>query len=273
MKGLQEKNDDGIFLQVKHGCICQESRTPREGFVPIEVTNVRTGDKVTKYIKRYKGVEALVRRIEWYDREHDGTRFMGWKLVLDANGTACTLDLPFESRVGSRFMKLAENIDFTQPIEFSAWKGPDDKTAFSVKQNNENVPQKYTRDEPGDCPAPVQGFNKKWNFDKQKEFLHARMVHVVIPRVQAINGASQSAATESSPAGNENNGHAKEIDISAILAQAQTNLKDYAKEKGMTLNDAIEEWFGTRVWAEVEKMEPAIIQQMADKLADEVIPF
>lgn len=270
MKGLEKHSDDGIFLVVKHGCICRESRTPREGFTPIEVMNIRTGNATTKYIERYKRIIATIKKIEWYDREFEDTRFMGWKLVLDdGDGTVCTLDLPFESRVGSRFMKLAENIDYADPVEFSAWRGPDDKTAFSVKQHGQNIPQKYTRDDPGDCPPPVQGFNKKWNFDAQKEFLHERMVNVVIPRVQAINASNghhetvqgEGASTEGATNGNE------------ILASIQTDLKNYAAEQSVTVTDAIEKFFGTRSWSQVENLAPATLAAKAKELADAVIPF
>lgn len=270
MKGLQEKNDDGIFLVIKHGGIVQESKNPREGFIPIEVVNIRSGDTTTKYIKRYKGVEALVKRIEWYDREFEDTRFMGWKLVLDAAGVACTLDLPFESRVGSRFMKLAENIDYAQPVEFSAWRGPDDKTAFSVKQNEQNVPQKYTREDPGDCPPPVQGFNKKWNFDAQKEFLHERMVQVVIPRVLAVNAAFANSDTPEEPEHSANGNGAGD---NAVLERIKTYLKDYATEKKVTVKDAIQTWFDTREWADVERLNPAVLAATEERLADAVIPF
>lgn len=272
MKGLQEKGDDGIFLQIKHHCICQESKSPREGFLPIEVKNVRTGDTITKYIKRYKGVEALVKRIDWYDKEYDGTRFMGWKLVLDANGTACTLDFPFESRVGDRFMKVAENLDFSFPVEFSAWKGPDDKTALVIKQKNENVAQKYTRDNPGECPVPEKGFNGKWNFDKQKEFLHKRMTEIVIPKLQALNGSTNGHEQHEAKSA-ETNGHLKTIDGENLLKQIQSNLQDYAGQQKITLTDAIEKWFQTRSWADVEKMETAKLDEINDRLADDVIPF
>lgn len=268
MKGLQEKGDDGIFLVIKHGGIVQESKYPREGFGPIEVVNARSGESTTKYIKRYKGVEALVKKIEWYDREFEDTRFMGWKLLLDADGTPCTLDLPFESRVGSRFMKLAENIDFAQPVEFSAWRGPDDKIAFSVKQNEMNVPQKYTRDDPGDCPPPVQGFNKKWNFDAQKEFLHERMVSLVIPRVQAVHASNGYHETVQEEAGAEDT-----TNSNGLLPSIQTDLKNYATEQGVTVTDAIEKFFGTRSWSQVEHLAPSTLAAKAKELADAVIPF
>lgn len=266
MKGLQEKNSDGVFLQIKHHCICQESRSPREGFVPIDVKNVRTGETITKYIKRYKGVEALIKKIEWYDREYDGTRFMGWKLLLDANGTICTLDFPFESRMGDRFMKTAENIDFSRPVEFSAWKGPDDRTALTIKQAGQNVSQKYTKDNPGECPVPVKGFNGKWNFDKQKEFLHKRMLDVVIPRAQAAN----SHGVEHSDRVNDPDAP---VDAEALLKRIQSNLTDYAVQEKITANDAIEKWFKTRTWADVEKMSVAQLDEINEELADAVIPF
>lgn len=274
MKGLQERNDDGIFLVIKHGGICQESKTPREGFAPIEVTNPRSGATTTKYIKRYRGVEATIKRIEWYDREFDNTPFQGWKLILDANGTGCSLDLPFESRVGTRFAKLAENIDFSQPVEFSAWKGSDEKTAFSVKQNGVNVPQKYTREDPGECPAPVQGFNKKWNFDAQKQFLHERMTQIVIPRLQALNGHSGATAdtaetshdAESVPQENFSEAKVKLLKrIKRLLPQIN---HDEAKHP-----ELLTTYFGTSIWAEIERLDETALEACLEKMEDSEIPF
>lgn len=275
MKGLQEKTDDGIFLVVKHGGIVQESKHPREGFAPIDVVNVRSGETTTKYIKRYKGVEALVKKIEWYDREFEDTRFMGWKLVLDANGIACTLDLPFESRVGSRFMKLAENIDYSQPVEFSAWKGPDDKTAFSVKQGGANVPQRYTREEPGDCPAPTQGFNKKWNFDAQKEFLHERMTTVVLPMVQAANAHTQTdiAAMNDGGDGPPTNGNGSVNGHGPLLDALKRQIGEYMEMKTISRSEALQEWFDTKVWTEIESMPVATLKAISAKMDDALVPF
>lgn len=270
MKGLQEANNDGIFLVIKHGGICQESKQPREGFSPIEVVNARSGDKTVKYIKRYKGVEALIKRIDWYDREFEDTRFMGWKLILDADGTACSLDLPFESRVGSRFMKLAENIDYSEPVEFSAWRGPDDKTAFAVKQKGENVPQRYTREDPGDCPPPVQGFNKKWNFDAQKQFLHERMIKVVIPRLEETSGNGHHAEAQAEPVEPQS---VEGVDKSALLETLKADIKSYADQEKITPKEAMETCCGTRVWRDVEKMEVGTLQAIVNKVAEELVPF
>jgi hypothetical protein len=200
MKGLMEQSDsNAVFLSIKHHGIVQESKTPKDGFKPIEVKNPRTNETFTKYIKRYNGIEALVNKIEWRDTgDQYDQRYMGFKIYLDADGVPCVLDLPFESRQCTRFMKLAENIDFSQPVIFRAWHDTkDDKTAFFVGQGWEgdkaiSVPQKYTRDDPGECPPPVQKFNGKWNFDDQTQFLYERMVNVVIPAVEAAASMRQA---------------------------------------------------------------------------------
>lgn len=204
MKGLVERSEtNAVFLVIKHFSLCEESKTEKSGFSPIKVTNPRTGDTTEKFIKRYKGVEAFVKKLEWRDVTYDDQHYMSWKLHLDADGTPCTLEIPFASIVSTRLMKVAENIDFSKPVEFSAWKSADDKTAFSVKQDGQNVPQKYTRADPGDCPEPVQNRMGKWNYDAQTDYLYDRMMNVVIPKVDAA-----AAIRAELQAGSENgNGH------------------------------------------------------------------
>lgn len=198
MKGLQERTGgNGIFLSIKHHGIVQESKRERDGFEPINIT-LRSGEVITKYIKRYSGVEAMIKKIEWYDREYDGRPYKGWKLLLDANGTACVLDIDFNSRQAGRFMKLAENLDFSKPVEFSAWHDvKDDTTAFNVKQDGASVRQKYTMDDPGDCPPPKERMGGKLDFGDQEDFLFNRMIKVVIPRVDAANSNGHSPEPES----------------------------------------------------------------------------
>jgi hypothetical protein len=212
MRGLQEQTQAGtIFLKIKHSSICEESKQELPGFEPVEVTNPRTGENLTKFVKRYKGVEALVCKVEWYEREYEGTPFMGWNLHLDAAGVPCVLDLPLKSRVTSRFMKLAENIDFTRPVEFSAWHDKkSDSTAFNVRQDGESVPQKYTREDPGDCPPPVQSkVTKKWNFEEQTEYLVGVMNDVIIPAVEAAGNDMPDGSAVAAVAAHPNGAHAR----------------------------------------------------------------
>lgn len=203
MRGLVEKKEaNTVYLVVKHGTICQESRNPKDGYEPVEVINPETKVTTIKYIKPYDRVEALITNIEWSDREWDGRPYRSWRISMDAAGTPCVLELPFESRVSTRFMKLAESISYTDPVEFRAWLDRDNKTAFIVKQNGQNVPQKYTRENPGECPEPVKRVTGKWSFDDQAEFLHERMMNIVIPRVHA---AVEMAPRNGHEAPDENN--------------------------------------------------------------------
>jgi hypothetical protein len=190
MRGLvEESGTNNLFLQVKYGTICEVSKHALAGFEAITVNNPKTGESVTKYIKRYKGVEALVTKIEYYDTEKKyDTTFRGIKIHLNANGVQCVLDLPEDSRPFTRFLKTAENIDFTQPVEFRAWMDAEKKTAFAIKQNDENVSQKYTRAEPGDCPEPTQT-RKGWDYTAQEDYLHDILIETIIPRVEAAENA------------------------------------------------------------------------------------
>jgi hypothetical protein len=218
MKGLQEETDSGnIYLVVKHGAICQESKTEVVGFQPVEVKNPRTGETITKYIKRYKTVEGMICKVEWYDTEEKyENRFIGWKIHIDAAGVPAVLDLPFDSRASNRFMKVAENLDFSQPVEFRAWHDQKtDSTAFYIGQNGQSVPQLYTQEHPGECPPPVQNpVTKKWNFDKQKEFLHARMIDSVIPAVEEQGNEMPRLEMARAAAASSSESHAPESDLS-----------------------------------------------------------
>lgn len=201
MRGLQEKSGARkTFLVIKHNTICEESKAERPGFFPQEVRNPRTDETSIKYIKPYDSVEALITKIEYRDTQDQyEQRYTSWRIHLDAAGTPCVLELPFQSRISTRFMKLAENVDYTRPVEFRAWRDTrSDSTAFYVGQReNEDdeksvsVPQKYTRDNPGDCPEPQQRLGGKWNFDDVTEFLHERMMTVVIPKVEAARGLAE----------------------------------------------------------------------------------
>lgn len=212
MKGFKERtNGTGKFFVIKHNSICEESSKEKPGFAPVEVMNPRSHEVTIKFIKKYDALEAMVTKIEWRDTgDKYEQRYMSWKIYLDTGEDKGVLEFPFESRVSSRFMKLAENLDFTKPVEFRAWRGNDDKTAFIVRQDEQSIPQKYTKENPGECPPPKEKLGGKWNFDDQMLFLHERMMNVVIPRVEAArvmaaesNGDGES---EQQPVGHEPSG-------------------------------------------------------------------
>lgn len=199
MRGyVQKQNSNGLRFSVKYHSICEISRKEREGFEEIKVPDISTGDEITKFIKRYDALEALVTKIEFRDtKQQYDTRFMSWLIhLVNSEGKPAVLEIPFKTNASDRLMKLAENIDFARPVEFRAWcdtTGKKDKTAFYVGQRvNEadeksvSVPQKYRKGEMGDCPEAVEELDG-WNYGAQLKYLHSQMLNVVIPRVEAAN--------------------------------------------------------------------------------------
>lgn len=211
MKGLREQTggDNVKYLVVKHNSLCEESKSPLPGFEPVDVRNPQTNEITTKWIKRYE-VEAMITNIEFrrYEHEASGRLYLSWRVSLDAAGVPCILDLPLDSSAATRFMKVAENIDFSQPVELRAWKDKSkpNKIAFFIGQGVTGegksiaVPQKYTRKEPNGCPEPVKDdFTNEWDFKEQVKFLYRQMVNVVIPRLQALRASTESATTQAPP--------------------------------------------------------------------------
>ena len=277
MKGFQQKTQgDGNFFAIKHGSIVRESKTPQEGFEKIEITDRRTGEKFTKYIQRYDTIEALVTKIEWYDTEQRFTkRYQGWKLFLNANGKRGVLDLPIQSRTTGRFMKLAENLDFTKPVEFRAWHdSKSDATAIFVGQNGESVPQKYTRDDPNGMPEPTQDFKKNWDYSKQEEFLYKRMIEVVIPKV---NASQPEQPEQDEPHGEEQvePTPATSLDEKLIerVKQALSDLSEHKDYEDRSRKELMEEFFGTSKFEEIEAMPPESVKAVLKKIDEIVIPF
>ena len=190
---LHEQNTrNGNFLSVKHGAICLESKEAKDGYELIE--GEVNGNPYSKYIRKFRGVTALVVGIEWYSRESGGNNYRGLHLKLKDGGERYILDLPFEKRSYDYFTKIAENIDYAKPVTFEAW--PDVKnakpgqqipTAFVAKQDDQYVQWKYTRDNMGECPEAHQTRTGKWNFDDQRDWLLERIVNIVAPKVAALH--------------------------------------------------------------------------------------
>lgn len=171
------------YLVVKHNSICEESKDPKEGFEAVEVFNPKTKETLTKYIDKWGSVSGFVNNIEYYDREHNGTRFQGVKINIDDE---VLLDLAAKTPAYDTFCKLAENIDFTQEVTFKAGLDKkNERTAFFVTQNGEGVKWKYTKDNPGDCPPWEKDEDGEWDSRKQRAFLKSRVIDVVIPAAQA----------------------------------------------------------------------------------------
>lgn len=208
MRGyIQKQGPNGLRFTVKYHSICEVSRKEKDGFEEIKVPDVSTGEEITKYVRRYDTIEAMVTKIEFRDtKQQYETRFMSWLIHLrNAENQPAVLEIPFKTNASDRFMKLAENIDFARPVEFRAWcdtTGKKDKTAFYVGQRvNEAdeksvaVPQKYRKGNMGNCPEAVEELDG-WNYSAQLRYLHGQVVNIVIPRVEAINAMKDEVPPE-----------------------------------------------------------------------------
>lgn len=215
MKGLGLHQEQATkYLAVKYNTICETSKQAREGFKEIKIVDKTTGDEITKYIRAYDFVEGMITGIEWRDtgRQYK-TRFMSWKLSMDAAGIPVVLEIPLKSAAGDRFMKLAEQIDFAKPVEFRAWldtSGDKDKTAFHVLQDGQTVLQKYKKGQMGDCPEAVEEIDG-WNKSAQLKFLHGQIMNVVVPKLQATR-AMLGDGEQSQEDGQERDPFAEEDD-------------------------------------------------------------
>jgi hypothetical protein len=135
--GLHEKTlSHSNFLSVKHGSLCLESNESQDGYEEVTVHNPSTDEDQTKYVRRYAALDGKITKLEWYDREHNGIRFLGLKIHIRDGGNFFQIDLPFNKRHFDYFTKVMDNIDFSQPVEFHAWPDKKDRrqTAFAIKQ-------------------------------------------------------------------------------------------------------------------------------------------
>lgn len=183
----EQRQNDGLFLSVKHGGLCLESKEPREGYELVE--GEVNGTPYSKYIKKFAGLDGIITKIEWYERAGDYGTFRGLKLRIVDGDETYFLDLPFEKRPYDYFTKVAENIDYSKPVEIVAWpdRQHEKQTAFAIKQDGTFIKWKYTKDDMGDCPPAKQTRTGKWNFDDQRDWLLDRLLTVVVPQVDELH--------------------------------------------------------------------------------------
>lgn len=275
-----EEYDGGniIWLRIKHSGLVQESKVEREGYKKIEDT-LRDGTPYKKWIKPYKAVAGFVNKIEWYDREHAGRKFRGWNIFIDADGTPCVLDIPFKSRANSRWMKIAEMIDYSKPVRFSAWHDKKENAiAFNAQQDGVSVPQKYTRENPGNLPEPIQRTSGEWDYGDQDDFLAQRITKFVIPAVEAAafarngSGTPKTESVSSEPSGLENHDESTEGDVMRDIKRTVKALAGTKIVDGVSESELLISYFGSDNWEEIEKLPEPLRKAMAEKL-DEKIPF
>lgn len=194
----------GFFLSIKHGGICKESKVPLEGYEEIEVVIPSTGEKVIKYVNIFNSLKGKIIGAEFYKKEIPNTskKVTGLYLYIydDEVKEKYVLNLPYPSKPLTSFLKMAESIDYNLPIEVISWRGKDGSTAFTIKQGDEIIRQKYTRDNLGDCPpAEYNPIIEKYDFSKQITWLINNFNEKVLPLIEeavANSGIRNSAKFE-----------------------------------------------------------------------------
>jgi hypothetical protein len=208
--GLNKNNGNGgasNIIHIKRGALCLESSEEREGFEHIK--DEVDGVPFEKWVQKFGSLDnSMITDIKWYDTEDQyDTRFQGLKIHIHTTDTDedFLLDLPFAGKAYDAFTKLAENIDFTKPVEFLAYPDKENpkSTVFNVKQDGQQVRQKYTKAyvESGvsACPPAVQNKRtEKWNFDEQREWLLDNLLEKIVPTIPKQAAVEAPAEPKSS---------------------------------------------------------------------------
>jgi len=178
-----------IFLQAKHYCLWQELKKQVNDCESVVVTNPKTGEVSTKYGYRFDNVTGSVTGLVQYDTESKySTRYFGFKLHLK-DADSYVLDMPYQSQILRRFLRVAPNVDWNFPLSISIFKGKKEaKEELGVwfRQGGETVKAYFTRDNPRGMPQATQDPDtKEWDFRSQHRWLIQHLRDNTIPDLDA----------------------------------------------------------------------------------------
>ena len=191
--GLTKRTDSNIvYLEVKHYCLWRSLKKQVDGCDVVEVTNPKTGVKLTKYGYRFDTVSGRATRIIKYDtKDKYATRFFGFKLEMVDGTEKFSIDLPYKSQVLRRFLTVAHNIDWSLPFSITVFKGKkkekgSEETGIWFQQRGETVRPYYTKDQPHGMPeATYDSDLEQWDFRAQQRWLAARLQDETMPDIEA----------------------------------------------------------------------------------------
>ena len=176
---------NAVYLEVKHYCLWRQIKKAVPGCEEIEVNNPSTGEKVKKIGFAYDSVSGIVTKLDKYDTGRQySTRYFGFNLhLVDSDGGAFVLKMPYASQVLRRFLRLARNIDFKKPLSLTVFKGRKkegatgaEETGLWFQQNGQTVKPYYTKEQPHGMPdAKHDQFSGEWDFKEQHQWLVARL--------------------------------------------------------------------------------------------------
>ncbi len=171
-----------IYLQVKHFSLWREVKKQVNGCEEIEVQNPRTGAVIKKYGYKYRDVSGRATKLVKYDTERKySTRYFGFKLHIVDGAETYVLDMPYQSQILRRFLRVARNIDWSQPFTITVFKGKKnernvEETGIWFQQRGETVKPYYTRENPrGMPPATQDPHTHEWDFKAQHRWLVDRL--------------------------------------------------------------------------------------------------
>ncbi len=195
-----------VFLQAKHYCLWQEIKSQVDGCESVQVKNPKTDAVSTKYGYKFNTVYGLVTALVKYDTEKKyPTRFFGFKLHLRDGDDSYVLDMPYQSQLLRRFLRIAPNVNWNNPLSITIFKGKKENGTEELgvwfQQQGETVRVYFTRENPRGMPAATQDPDThEWDFRAQHRWLVERLKTETIPD---IDEAAKRAAPPIQPAGSD----------------------------------------------------------------------
>jgi hypothetical protein len=193
----------GRFLKILDGNIVERSNTEQPGY---EIYNFeypkgheKAGEKGSYYIRRYAAVSGNFAGLT--RKELPEHKIYGYDLTLSDEDGEFTIFFKDNSRITNRLLKTFENLALSKEIRIDVWRDRDGKAAIQFKQDDQNVPQHWNKD---NLPQPEE-IGGKWDFSEQDKFLFKHFRDEVIPNLPVVEkvkaagagaGAGSSSTTE-----------------------------------------------------------------------------
>lgn len=172
-----------VYLEVKHYSLWRGLKKKVDGCDEVDANNPSTGQTVRKYGYKYRSVSGRAVKLVKYDTEQKySKRYFGFKLHLMDEGGTFVIDMPYQSQILRRFLRLARNIDWTKPFSITIFKGKKkegagvEETGIWFEQSGETVKSYYTLEHPHGMPAATQDPDThEWDFKAQHRWLVERL--------------------------------------------------------------------------------------------------
>jgi hypothetical protein len=147
-----------FYLTPSGGKLQLSSKEKRDGYEE-RIVETSKGDRVTKYVKEFDGASGLIHDVTTEDSEY-GKK---WIVTLKDSGETYIIKFPYSSGYADTFLQQIENVDLSLPVYISPSYKEVEKdgkirrqTALWIKQNDQTIKFKYTKDNPQGRPEKVE---------------------------------------------------------------------------------------------------------------------